>query len=92
MCIHRELLENLIAPKPKRLSAADHNELTKLLLMKDEELQSTMRLAREQGDIEVQIKRVQEEIEKQDQCIGQLQMQLKEAETLLVSPREETLA
>ncbi len=85
-------MENLIAPKPKRLSAADHNELTKLLLMKDEELQSTMRLAREQGDIEVQIKRVQEEIEKQDQCIGQLQMQLKEAETLLVSPREETLA
>ena len=44
----RELLENLIAPKPKRLSAASHDELTRLLLAKDAELQAALALAGEQ--------------------------------------------
>lgn len=81
--ICRELLENLIAPKPKRLSAANHDELTKLLLAKDGELQSALSLAGEQGEIEKKIRGVQEELERQDAHIGQLQKQLKDAETLL---------
>ena len=80
---NRELLENLIAPKPKRLSAANHDELTKLLLAKDAELQSALSLAGEQGEIEKKIRGVQEELERQDAHIGQLQKQLKDAETLL---------
>ena len=79
----RELLENLIAPKPKRLSAASHDELTKLLLAKDAELQAALSLAGEQGEIEKKIRGVQEELERQDAHIGQLQKQLKDAETLL---------
>lgn len=74
----------MIAPKQKRLSASDHDELTKLLLAKDGELQATLKLAGEQGEIEKKIKMVQGELERQDQCIGELQKQLKEAETLLV--------
>ena len=81
--IIRELLENLIAPKPKRLSAASHDELTKLLLAKDAELQAALSLAGEQGEIEKKIRGVQEELERQDAHIGQLQKQLKDAETLL---------
>ena len=76
-------MENLIAPKPKRLSAANHDELTKLLLAKDGELQSALSLAGEQGEIEKKIRGVQEELERQDAHIGQLQKQLKDAETLL---------
>ena len=76
-------MENLIAPKPKRLSAASHDELTKLLLAKDAELQAALSLAGEQGEIEKKIRGVQEELERQDAHISQLQKQLKDAETLL---------
>ena len=47
--VFRELLENVIAPKPKRLSAADHQELTQLLIAKDEELKKTLKVKRK-GD------------------------------------------
>ena len=76
-------MENLIAPKPKRLSAANHDDLTRLLLAKDAELQSALSLAGEQGEIAKKIRGVQEELERQDAHIGQLQKQLKDAETLL---------
>ena len=36
--ITKELLENAIAPKPKKMSAQDHAELTQLLIQKDKEL------------------------------------------------------
>ena len=41
----RELLENVIAPKPKRLNAADHQELTQLLIAKDQELKKTLKVS-----------------------------------------------
>ncbi len=42
-------------------------------------------LAKEQGKIEQQIVRVQEDIKKKDACIRQLQKQFKDAEHLLVT-------
>ena len=36
--ITKELIENAIAPKPKKMTAQDHAELTQLLIQKDKEL------------------------------------------------------
>ena len=36
--ITKELIENAIAQKPKKMTANDHAELTQLLVKKDEEL------------------------------------------------------
>ena len=44
----RELLENAIAVKSRRMNSGDHEELAKLLIEKDQELKKT---------IEVQIKK-----------------------------------
>ena len=42
--ITKELIENAIAPKPKKMSASDHAELTQLLVQKDKELKGNKRL------------------------------------------------
>ena len=81
--ITKEIFENAIAPKAKRLSASEHEELTSLLIQKDTELKETMKLASEQGDIDKKMKLLEEEVQKQDNCIKQLQKHLKEAETVL---------
>ena len=80
----RELLENLIAPKPKKMNAQDHEELTKLLIQKDEELREALKLAAEQGEIDKQIRAVEEEVRLQDENVKEMQRKFKEAETLLV--------
>ena len=56
-----------------------------MLIQKDSELKDTMSLAAQQGNIDKNMKSLQEEVQKQDNCIRQLQKQLKDAETLLVS-------
>ena len=43
-----------------------------------------IQLASEQGKIERQIRSVEEEVQKQDECIKALQKQFKDAENLLV--------
>ena len=83
--ITKEIFENAIAPKAKRLSANEHEELTTLLIQKDAELKETMKLASEQGEIDKKMKLLEEEVQKQDNCIKQLQKHLKDAETVLVS-------
>ena len=83
--ITKEILENAIAPKAKRLSANEHDELTTLMIQKDSELKETMKLATEQGELDKKMKLLQDEVQKQDNHIKQLQKQLKEAETVLVS-------
>jgi len=81
--ITKEILENAIAPKAKRLSSQEHEELTTLLIQKDATLKETMKLASEQGDLDNTMKQLQDEVQKQDNDIKQLQKQLKEAETVL---------
>ena len=43
----RELLENVIAPKQKRMSSQDHQELTQLLMDKDKELKDNLKVNRQ---------------------------------------------
>ncbi|XP_026461840.1 mediator of RNA polymerase II transcription subunit 4-like [Ctenocephalides felis] len=81
--ISKELIENLIAPKQQKLSSADHQLLTELLVSKDKDLKNAMKLASEQAAIEVKINAVKSEVERQDQHILQFQRQLKEAEQIL---------
>ena len=41
--ITKELIENAIAPKPKKMTATDHAEITQLLVQKDMELKGINR-------------------------------------------------
>ena len=84
----REILENAIAPKAKRLYQQEHDDLTVLLIQKNNELKDTMKVATEQGKIDQKMKEIQSEVQKQDECIKQLQKQLKDAETVLVSQKK----
>jgi len=81
--VAKELLENCIAPKQKRISAADHTALTNLLVSKDKALKAALKLAGEQGKVEETIVNVRSEVEAQNQHILQLQKQLKDAEVML---------
>ena len=45
-CIFQELIENSVLPKPKKMSASDHEALTKLLVEKDKQLKHTMVVSR----------------------------------------------
>merc|ERR1719189_2064735 len=81
--ITKELIENAIAPKPKKMTASDHAEITQLLVLKDKELKATMDLALEQGEVEKRIQAVHDEVKKHDDAIKELQKKLKEAETVL---------
>ena len=40
--ITKELIENAIAPKPKKMTASDHAELTQLLVKKDKEIKGNL--------------------------------------------------
>lgn len=83
--IMKELLENLIAPKNQKLSGAEQQQLAELLVSKDQEMKSTLKLASEQAEIQLKIDALQLEVEKQDQEIHQLQRNLKDAEHLLTT-------
>jgi len=83
--IAREMLENGVAPKQKRMSAQEHKAITDLLISKDKDLKEAFKLAAEQGEVEKEIDMVRAEVDRQDQHIKTLQTQLKEAETLLAS-------
>ena len=83
--IARELVENAVAPKQKRLPSQEHKAVTELLVAKDKELKEALRVATEQREVEREISKVRAEVERQDQSIKALTSQLKEAETLLAS-------
>ena len=59
-------MENAIAPKAKKLSSNEHDELTTLLIQKDANLKETMKLAGEQGELDKKMKLLQDEVQKQD--------------------------
>ena len=56
--IAKEMIENTVAPKQKRMSAADHKAMSDLLVAKDKELKETLKLAAEQGEVEKEIELV----------------------------------
>lgn len=57
------MIEVSIAPKPQKLSAADHAQLTDLLLSKDSELKKTLELADEQAKIQQKMNDLKAEVE-----------------------------
>nr|BBB06936.1 hypothetical protein [Pieris brassicae] len=79
--IAKEIIEVAIAPKSQKLSAADHAQLTELLLSKDAELKKTLDLADEQAKIQEKMN----ELKAEDQDISLLQRQLKDAEQILAT-------
>ncbi|CAD0200401.1 unnamed protein product [Chrysodeixis includens] len=83
--ISKEMIEVSIAPKPQKLSAADHASLTELLLSKDTELKKTLELADEQANIQQKMNDLKAEVENKDQDIFGLQRQLKDAEQILAT-------
>lgn len=83
--IAKEMIENTVAPKQKRMSAADHKAMSDLLVAKDKELKEALKVAGEQREVEQEIEKVRAEVERQDQHIKALTTQLKEAESLLSS-------
>lgn len=82
---YRELIENTIAQKHLKLSSSEHAQLTELLVAKDNELKSTLKLAADQAKINQKMDSLKAEVERQDQDIQQLQRQLKEAEQILAT-------
>jgi len=81
--ISKELLENCVQPKPKRMSSADHLAITELLVHKDKQLKAALKVAGEQGEVEQEIEEVKAQLDEQDLQVKNLQKQLKEAESLL---------
>ncbi|XP_068204352.1 mediator of RNA polymerase II transcription subunit 4 isoform X2 [Palaemon carinicauda] len=77
--ISKELLENSIAPKQQRLSASDQAQLIELLILKDNELKDTIKLASDQARLASIVETVQAEVDKHDQMILQLEKQLHDA-------------
>lgn len=57
------MVEVSIAPKSQKLSAADHAQLTDLLLAKDAELKKTLELADEQAKIQQKMNELKAEVE-----------------------------
>ncbi|XP_026485287.1 mediator of RNA polymerase II transcription subunit 4 [Vanessa tameamea] len=83
--IAKEIIEVSIAPKSQKLSAADHAQLTDLLLCKDAELKKTLDLADEQAKIQQKMNDLKAEVDNKDQDIHHLQRQLKDAEQILAT-------
>ena len=67
--IAKEMVENAVAPKQKRMTAQEHKAITDLLVAKDKELKEALKVAAEQGKVEREIEKVRAEVERQDQSI-----------------------
>ncbi|XP_014283898.1 mediator of RNA polymerase II transcription subunit 4 isoform X1 [Halyomorpha halys] len=83
--ISKEIIENTIAMKHQKLLGAEQVLLTELLVLKDNELKETLKLAAEQAEINQKMDLLRAEVDKLDQDIQNLQRQLKEAEQILAT-------
>uniref|UniRef100_A0A0A9Z0Z2 Mediator of RNA polymerase II transcription subunit 4 n=1 Tax=Lygus hesperus TaxID=30085 RepID=A0A0A9Z0Z2_LYGHE len=83
--ISKEIIENCIAMKHQKLCGGDQIHLTELLVLKDNELKETLKVAAEQAKTNQKMDLLRAEVEKLDQDIQHLQRQLKEAEQILAT-------
>lgn len=67
--IAKEMIENTMAPKQKRMSAVDHKAISDLLVSKDKELKEALKVAGEQREVEKEINKVRVDVDRQDQSI-----------------------
>lgn len=80
---NRELIENSTAPKHQKISSTDHTQLVELLVAKDTELKSVLKLAEEQAQIEQKMIALKAKVHLRDQQIKRLQRRLKDSEEIL---------
>ena len=64
--IAKEMVENAVAPKQKRMSQQEHKAVTELLVQKDKDLKRALKVAAEQGEVEREIEKVRAEVDRQD--------------------------
>lgn len=81
--LNRELIENSNAPKHQKISQNDHTQLVDLLISKDEEMKSVLKLAEEQAQIEQKMIALKAKVHLRDQQIKRLQRRLKDSEEIL---------
>lgn len=81
--ICRELIENSNAQKHQKISQNDHNQLVDLLISKDTEMKSVLKLAEEQAQIEQKMLALKAKVHLRDQQIKKLQRRLKDSEEIL---------
>ena len=67
--IAKEMIENTMAPKQKRMSAVDHKAISDLLVSKDKELKEALKVTGEQREVEKEINKVRVDVDRQDQSI-----------------------
>ncbi|KAL3847808.1 hypothetical protein ACJMK2_018700 [Sinanodonta woodiana] len=67
----------------QRADAPEQGELIQLLIKKDRDIKETLKLASEQGKVQVVIDELKAEVDKRDMDIKILQKNLKEAENIL---------
>lgn len=79
----RELIENSNAPKHQKISQTDHTQLVDLLISKDNEMKSVLKLAEEQAQIEQRMNALKQKVHLRDQQIKRLQRRLKDSEEIL---------
>lgn len=82
-CLCRELIENSNAPKHQKISQTDHTQLVDLLILKDSEMKSVLKLAEEQAQIEQKMNALKQKVHLRDQQIKRLQRRLKDSEEIL---------
>ncbi|XP_031625302.1 mediator of RNA polymerase II transcription subunit 4 [Contarinia nasturtii] len=81
--IAKELIENSNAPKHQKISQNDHSQLVDLLISKDDEFKSVLKLAEEQAQIEQKMVALKAKVHLRDQQIKRLQRRLKDSEEIL---------
>ncbi|XP_077987615.1 mediator of RNA polymerase II transcription subunit 4-like [Glandiceps talaboti] len=81
----RELTETTGALRAQRTTNPEEPQLIDALVKKDEEIRATLKQAESQGETQKEMEQLEEEIDRRDLEIRQLQKHLKEAEHILAT-------
>ena len=81
--VSKELFELLATPRQHRPEGIELGQLVELLTLKDEEIQETLKIAKEQAELQKKMDELKHEVDRRDQEIKILQKNLKEAESSL---------
>ncbi|XP_022088183.1 mediator of RNA polymerase II transcription subunit 4-like [Acanthaster planci] len=83
-CLTKDLFESTAAVR-QRMPAFEDPQVMDMLMKKNEEIEATLKRTEEQREKRREMECLQEEVDKRDEDIKQLQRQLKEAEHILAT-------
>ncbi|XP_038049895.1 mediator of RNA polymerase II transcription subunit 4-like [Patiria miniata] len=83
-CLTKDLFESTAAVR-QRMPALEDPQIMDMLMKKNEEIEATLKKTEEQREQRREMECLQEEVDKRDEDIKQLQRQLKEAEHILAT-------